>query len=152
MKTCTKCKLEKEVSGFYKDRSKGDGLTNRCKACDSSNSAAYYQKNKQRVKERNRAYSKTPNGKKSRCRSNIKMREIHSEKWDARRSVRNAKKRGELVLEPCEACGTEKDIQAHHHKGYAKEHWLDVQWLCRPCHIKADKLLKEPNYGAVRRS
>jgi hypothetical protein len=45
-------------------------------------------------------------------------------------------KRGELVKKPCEVCGSCHDIQGHHHKGYAKEHHLDVVWLCRTCHNK----------------
>ena len=27
-----------------------------------------------------------------------------------------------------------RHIQAHHHNGYEREHWLDVVWLCRACH------------------
>ncbi len=32
----------------------------------------------------------------------------------------------------------EKDVQAHHHKGYSSEHRLDVIWLCRKHHEDAD--------------
>ena len=34
----------------------------------------------------------------------------------------------------CERCGAVKRLHAHHHLGYAREHWLDVRWLCSPCH------------------
>ena len=34
----------------------------------------------------------------------------------------------------CGICNQAKKLQAHHHKGYAKEFWLDVVWLCIKCH------------------
>lgn len=36
-------------------------------------------------------------------------------------------------------------------KGYEREHWLDVEWLCGPCHKKADRVQAEPkNYANLR--
>ena len=35
MKTCTKCNLTKELSAFYKETRKSDGLQNHCKVCDN---------------------------------------------------------------------------------------------------------------------
>lgn len=29
-------------------------------------------------------------------------------------------------------------IEAHHHNGYDRKHWLDVEWLCVACHRAAD--------------
>ena len=52
MKTCSKCGETKDVSEFSKDRSRRDGLQNRCKAC----MLAYREANKERVAEKNRAY------------------------------------------------------------------------------------------------
>lgn len=37
----------------------------------------------------------------------------------------------------CSSCGAVGKIEAHHHKGYAPEFWLDVVWLCKSCHAKA---------------
>ncbi len=31
-------------------------------------------------------------------------------------------------------------IEAHHYMGYAREHWLSVEWLCETCHTAADAL------------
>ena len=36
MKRCTKCGVEKEEGGFYKDKWKKDGLRHSCKACDNA--------------------------------------------------------------------------------------------------------------------
>lgn len=57
----------------------------------------------------------------------------------ARGAVRRAVLAGKLVRpEVCDECGVRPHsylkIEAHHYKGYAREHWLDVEWLCRGCH------------------
>lgn len=46
-------------------------------------------------------------------------------------AVRRALKRGDLVRQPCEVCGTTHQIDAHH-DDYSKP--LDVRWLCRSHH------------------
>ena len=52
-------------------------------------------------------------------------------------TVSNAIKRG-LLVKPtnCSQCNESKRIQAHHYLGYAKEHRLDIIWLCEMCHRK----------------
>jgi hypothetical protein len=60
------------------------------------------------------------------------------EKLTARRAVQAAVKRGDLVKpDTCSDCGEvhpSEMIDAHHHNGYALEHILDVEWLCKRCH------------------
>jgi predicted HNH restriction endonuclease len=63
----------------------------------------------------------------------------------ARLAVTHAIAAGRIVVGPCSACELEpkkvngrQRIEAHHHKGYDEEHWLDVVWLCRPCHREVD--------------
>lgn len=41
MKICTKCNVEKELSEFYKDKSKKDGLSSSCKECKTAQNKAY---------------------------------------------------------------------------------------------------------------
>lgn len=51
---------------------------------------------------------------------------------DRARSYANVyRRRGKLVKVPCETCGSPRS-QMHHHD-YSKP--LDVEWLCRPCHM-----------------
>lgn len=54
-------------------------------------------------------------------------------------AVKMALKRGHLVrATKCELCGKEGKTQGHHHKGYAEENWLEIQWLCVKCHTTVD--------------
>lgn len=55
----------------------------------------------------------------------------------AQTAVANAKRKGILIVQPCEVCGTVKRIHAHHYLGYARENWLKVQWLCPSHHQQA---------------
>lgn len=50
-------------------------------------------------------------------------------------AVQVALKAGRITRTPCEDCGASSVVQAHHYKGYAPEHRLEVIWLCRPCHL-----------------
>lgn len=53
----------------------------------------------------------------------------------ARSKVTNALRRGDLVRpSTCSRCQRLCKPQAHHHRGYAEEFWLDVIWLCKRCH------------------
>lgn len=53
----------------------------------------------------------------------------------ARDAVRNAIKLGKFDKGlRCQYCGETKNLQAHHYKGYEKEHWFDVEWVCSKCH------------------
>lgn len=62
----------------------------------------------------------------------------HPERLAARYAVRMAVKRGTLTRESCSASGCSNiKTHAHHYAGYAKEHWLDVVWLCQEHHEKA---------------
>lgn len=61
----------------------------------------------------------------------------------AGRAVAAAVKSGVLVRGPCRDCG-KTPADGHHHKGYAPEHWLDVIWLCRRCHLAEHLRLRGP--------
>lgn len=68
----------------------------------------------------------------------------------ARCTVWRAIATGRMRPAPCEACGKRpkkvngrQRIQTHHHKGYKREFWLDVAWLCPACHWVADERRRE---------
>jgi len=51
----------------------------------------------------------------------------------AHSAVTGARQRGKLTPKPCNQCGADKRVDAHH-DDYTKP--LDVVWLCRKCHRK----------------
>ena len=69
------------------------------------------------------------------------QREAHPRRNKARNAVSVALREGKLTPGFCSVCGLEpkkvngrQRIQAHHHRGYDEDYWLDIVWLCRPCH------------------
>lgn len=61
------------------------------------------------------------------------------EKLAAQNALRAAVKVGKVIKQPCVACGDYR-VEAHHRAGYAKENWLNVEWLCHAHHTKAHLL------------
>jgi hypothetical protein len=59
----------------------------------------------------------------------------------ARTAVSNALKLGKITrLDHCQAHGCNNTrLEAHHWKGYRKQNWLDVQWLCHKHHLEAER-------------
>jgi hypothetical protein len=51
------------------------------------------------------------------------------------RAFHKAERAGKIVRpSACSRCDKTGKIEAHHHNGYAREHRLDVVFLCEPCH------------------
>ena len=119
LKTCTKCEEELPPDSFNKDAGKEDGLQTQCRNCKRNAQRKDYSKKKDVYADRRRAaYKKAP------------------EKKSAHEAVRRAIKKGVLTRPTsCTQCGNSKmRIEAHHHRGYAKENQLDVVFLCTSCH------------------
>ena len=53
-KICTKCKVEKTISEFYRRKISKDGLRSQCKACDKSAFEAWRVNNPEKYKSSNR--------------------------------------------------------------------------------------------------
>ena len=56
MKTCTKCKVDKEITEFSKDKQKKDGIYPSCKECESKAGRIYYTNNKEKESKRKKIY------------------------------------------------------------------------------------------------
>ena len=53
----------------------------------------------------------------------------------ARAAVIKAIKEGKLTKpDRCSICKTKTKIYAHHHNGYERKFWLDIEWVCQSCH------------------
>ena len=56
MKNCTKCKIEKKLTEFWKDKCARDGLSFQCKECRNKQKKEYRLNNKNKIKEHNKEY------------------------------------------------------------------------------------------------
>ena len=116
-KRCYICKKDKPSSEFSKDRSRSDGLSNKCKNCDNKKRRKYYQENKSKESKRYAEYYKN-----------------HPKAKKAKDLVAQAVKNGILIRpEVCSICD-KKGIIEGHHEDYDKP--LEVQWLCLSHHRK----------------
>jgi hypothetical protein len=117
MKTCPKCKEDKEEALFSKNKNRKNGLGSYCKECRNNYS-------KQLRIER-------PGIDKE-----------YSRKWEAKHPTSakahmflSRKIKVGIIVKPdkCSICG-EKNYLVGHHPYYNYTNPLDVQWVCRSCH------------------
>lgn len=55
-KVCSKCVIEKDISNFYQDKRKFDGLYSQCKECFLKKNNSYKQINKENIKTKRKDY------------------------------------------------------------------------------------------------
>ncbi len=134
MKTCSKCKTEKDRSAFHRNRSTKDGLCSWCKSC-----VRKYQQSeagKEAKQKSEQKYRPSDKGKAATQRHGRKRRLLYPEKIKASSAVCHAVRDGKLTRPShCESCFEERFVEGHHWS-YLEEHWLDVEWLCAECHVK----------------
>ena len=131
-KECFKCKTVFLLSEFYKHPGMKDGHLNKCIECTRTDTL----KRRLSKLEQVRAYDR----KRGKLRHRIDARTKQTKIWrqaDKRRmkchnAVSRAVKKGDLVVQPCEKCGSEKVVA--HHEDYNTP--LDVVWLCQACHVQ----------------
>ena len=135
MKTCTKCHQEKKLTEFYPDLGSHASRCGRkpcCKTCQKKQRKIYLQSRQGRTTTKN--YAKTYKSKARQKRYCLH----YPERRRAKNAVYWAVKNGILPhpnTKQC-LCGNHKAEQYHHHKGYAKKHWLDVVSVCRKYHTR----------------
>jgi hypothetical protein len=151
-KTCTGCSQTLPLEAFYRSRLGAQGYGSRCKACNATVSRARYARCRSEILKQTRCYRAANIGtlrekeRTKRRRSDVsarlaadqrRRRAAEPEKTRARKAVQNALRRGQLTKPPaCQSCERTDAprLIAHHHRGYAREHWLDVEWICDSCH------------------
>ena len=86
MKTCTKCKIEKPITEFYKDTRSSKGIRSDCKACTLLTVAAYSAANKKQQLEQRSRYRAENRARLSakQAKYYAENREIEGEKRKAR--------------------------------------------------------------------
>ncbi|KKL47965.1 hypothetical protein LCGC14_2330250 [marine sediment metagenome] len=130
MKPCSKCKMEKDRSKFWRDSSCEDGLCRQCKSCMKK-----YQQSDDCKKANQKYKENNPNRiAKTRQISDRKYRQNHPEKKKARNKISHAPRDGTIKRpSQCESCFEEGPVEGHH-EDYSKQ--LEVIWLCKGCHMK----------------
>ena len=126
MKTCSKCKIEKPICCFAKNKTRKDGLQHYCKECKSALKRKYAQTDA--CKKSNRKYKQGDKGKAAAKKHDLSRRKKYPQKYKARYKVANAIKRDWLIPQPCEKCGSTKKTEGHH-EDYDKP--LETIWLCK---------------------
>ena len=126
MKVCFKCNTEKPLLEYYKHKGMADGHLNKCKECSKSDASSHRLENIEKIRE----YDRT-RGNRQHDGYLKAYREANPNKYKAQNLVNNSIRGGKLFKEPCESCGSDKDIHAHH-DDYTKP--LNVRWLCAAHH------------------
>lgn len=148
MKKCETCKRTLTLNNFYLVNKKY--LFKHCKLCISSQREKKYKQEWKKLKEKclkfyilNRKHQMKVNKKwreKNKDKTNQYQRKYYldnKQKFYARKAVGRAIKSGKLIrLNYCEKCNKKCFPDAHHHKGYADKNKLNVQWLCKQCHLQ----------------
>lgn len=83
MKICNKCKIEKELTGFYKDKSRKSGYSYLCKECDNNRNHKKYIRvmTPERIKYHNEYYKKWIEKNRDR------IKELHKIYWSKEENV-----------------------------------------------------------------
>lgn len=138
MKACFKCHRSLPYSQFYRHAAMGDGYLGKCKDCTRDDVTEHRIRNIGRIREYDRKRADEPHRVALRKRIVAEDRARHPERYKARVAVSNAIRDGRLVRPTgCSNCGVSGPRIEAHHADYGKP--LDVEWLCKPCHYRADQ-------------
>ena len=132
-KTCKKCRQKKDVSDFYKNKSKANGRASYCKLCMQVYRKQYSKTEAAREthSRSNKKYRQTEKGQITHRESQLRYSENNTHKIIAHNKTNKALLCGKLTRGPCEVCGSTETIQGHH-RDYDKP--LEVNWLCQQHH------------------
>lgn len=152
LKVCSKCGESKPLTEFYTHKSGREAgkPTAYCKACYRARSRTYYDANREaRIsyqaahrdanREKHALYSAAwyaANSEKH-AATVAAYQAANPDKRASHHAVNNAVQSGNLPPAwsmVCSVCDEAQAAHWHHHKGYEKQHWLDVVPVCRLCH------------------
>lgn len=138
-KICTQCRTQKPLTDFYRQPAGVCGVMSKCRACFDERQHRWNQSEAGRASASRRIQVVSREDWRRRAQLH---RARHPDHYLARMAVNRAIAKGRLTRPAsCSRCGADGsrcdckvEIHAHHHLGYAREHWLDVIWLCHRCH------------------
>jgi len=160
MKKCTKCKVDKEITEFSKDKQKKDGISLSCKLCSKEyhkeyhkenknkiieQKKEYYKKNKDKINKRHKEYRKENKDKINKCHKEYykenkdKIKEYLKENKDKiNKRQKNRKLSDPLFKMKCNL--RTRTSLAFKNKGYSKntktQEMLGVDWEITKKHIE----------------
>lgn len=140
-KKCPRCKRTKPRSEFHKDKRAKDGFLYQCKDCNKKHALNHYHANKDERMAVIAAWQGANLEKVAEIKRKSKRLSYKKDprKDKARAAAAYAERYGVLIRPSvCEGCGADEFLERHHYLGYEKEHWLDVEYLCKRCHKKAE--------------
>lgn len=157
-KFCNKCKIDKPLDAFGKDRTKKDGLSTLCFDCRHQHKKTRYDENPEKFRARSRA-AKTKNpeysreyGKRYRPRKNAKVRERYANEPGYKEKHQSRKKQNQLLnppkYTPHRAEYNRQWRQNNRHKitQYAVRRYAIKKLATTPDHVDYDAILKEHGY------
>lgn len=150
-KTCLVCKKIKPLSSFSMNRRKRSGVQYKCKECVSE----YNKLNRAELRAKKIDYLQTEKGIDVMKKASMKHRHtsafketqkrycsLNPHKIASQRALRYAVRVGKIKRpDTCSSCGV-RCFPEGHHWSYAKDHQLDVIWLCKKCHEETHKIQK----------
>jgi len=139
-KQCNSCKEVKGIGEFYKHYKMKDGHFNQCKICIINRVSKYLKTERGKAVDKRR--NQKPRRKQLRIESTARMRKKHPKQAWARQEFWKYFKKGLITKLPCEDCGTNDLVEAHH-PDYNQP--LIVMWLCSLHHSKWHRENKAKN-------
>jgi len=133
-KKCFKCGEVKPIENFYRHPMMADGRLGKCKECAKKDVKDHRMGNLKKIREYDRARSKTKKRKELAIVKQRERRVKHPEKDKAHRLINYDMRVGKIKKGPCLICGSEDNIHAHH-PDYSKPR--EIIWLCKDCHFDA---------------
>jgi len=118
MKLCGRCKAEKPIAEFNKDRYAKSGYRSQCKDCMAEE--------RKRLRKHYKEWRSKPEIKQ-------KYAKYRRDRYQENKKKQAARYMASRLDRPCfcESCGIQCKPEAHH-CDYDKP--LEVMWLCRKCH------------------
>lgn len=144
-KTCSLCKTTYPASleYFHRDKRIRGGLKAACKNCTNQKQGDFRTKHPEKLLEYTKRYH-VRHSQELVARSR-EWQQANPQKRHAQDAVHSAVRAGKIQRATSLTCvhgGVRCKGAAtgyHHHRGYDKEHWLDVIPVCSPCHVELEK-------------
>ena len=125
MKNCKDCRIQKNISEFYRHPKMKDGHLNKCIECVKKRIHKYWQDGRGKIVDKKR--QQKPARKEWQRQQSARMRIKHAAKYKVRGIWWNWFKNHKDVKTDCQKCGSAEKIEAHH-CDYNKP--LEIMWLC----------------------